>query len=342
MAWRFRAAPQERCTVARGQIESVWPVHGSVLVEHGVAYVAAGRYSYLDGGISLYGLDPLTGKVLCEGSVRGTHPESTEGASDTAAEKIDQNAVDSKTLGAPDRSDAFSMSAARSDVLASDGDSIFLRHLRFDRNWVEQETKSRHLFSTSRLLDGEENHRSHWVLGTGDFSRMPVAYSWIANAGGVRKDFRLAVPFGLMLTFDDQTVWGVRRGSPYRLFSAENRPFSSGDEPLADFRKTDNATGKASAWTWSVDLAMRPRAMVRAGDRLVLGGVPNVIDPNDPYAAYEGRKGGLVRIMSAGDGGTSGQYQLPSPPVWDGMAVAAGRLYLSTSDGSVLSMGKNQ
>ncbi len=64
LAWRFRAAPRERWIGAFGQIESAWPVHGSVLVEGGVAYLTAGRNTWFDGGIHLYALDPTTGRVL--------------------------------------------------------------------------------------------------------------------------------------------------------------------------------------------------------------------------------------------------------------------------------------
>jgi outer membrane protein assembly factor BamB len=50
LAWRFRAAPSPALTVAFGQPESVWPVHGSVLVLDGTVYAVAGRQSFLDGG----------------------------------------------------------------------------------------------------------------------------------------------------------------------------------------------------------------------------------------------------------------------------------------------------
>ncbi len=43
LVWRFRAAPVDRRLMAWEQLESVWPVHGSVLVREGVAYVIAGR-----------------------------------------------------------------------------------------------------------------------------------------------------------------------------------------------------------------------------------------------------------------------------------------------------------
>ncbi|UCF14274.1 MAG: PQQ-binding-like beta-propeller repeat protein, partial [Phycisphaerales bacterium] len=111
LIWRFRAAPQELNTVALGQVESVWPVHGSVLVLDGIAYAAAGRSSHIDGGIILYGLDPATGKVLYKEHIVSAHPvvTSADELPQRAIQKIDQNATDGKTFTAPDKSDAFSM-----------------------------------------------------------------------------------------------------------------------------------------------------------------------------------------------------------------------------------------
>ncbi|HUU42785.1 MAG TPA: PQQ-binding-like beta-propeller repeat protein, partial [Planctomycetota bacterium] len=61
LAWRMRPAPWERRMVAFGQVESVWPAAGSVLVHDGVAYATAGRSSESDGGIALVAFDPVTG-----------------------------------------------------------------------------------------------------------------------------------------------------------------------------------------------------------------------------------------------------------------------------------------
>jgi len=349
LAWRFRAAPEDLKTVALDQVESVWPVHGNVLVHKGVAYFAAGRCSWLDGGIVLYGLDPATGKVVHQSRLRSRHPRAGEGKDAAAAKyarKFAQNATDYKTFKAPDRSDAFSMAeGATTDVMVSDGRSVFLRHVRFDPTLVRQERMDLHLFSTSSLLDGHENHRSHWVLGTGDFSRMPVAYSWITyrprNFGS-----SLAVPYGLILTFDEKRVWGVRRAhlmkwgirqsEPYMLF-AEARPGPpAGEKHLPDFRKAAKAAGKnVPDFQWTAPLAMRPRAMIKAGELLFLGGTPTM-DPNDPFAAHEGRAGGLLWVMSAADGSKAAEYKLDSPPIWDGLSAAAGRLYVATLNGKVL------
>ncbi|MHC4201746.1 MAG: hypothetical protein ACYSU0_17300, partial [Planctomycetota bacterium] len=224
------------------------------------------------------------------------------------------------------------------DVLVSDGSSIYMRHVRFGPDLARKDKMGRHLLSTSRLLDDAEVHRSHWVLGTGDFSRTPVAYSWIVWRS-VGWGSRLAVPHGLMLAFDDRTVWGVKRtgGYGYKLFAGENRPFSADEPHLRDFRKASES--KSAKINWIVNIAMRPRACVRAGEALVLGGMPVGMDSKDPHAAYEGRKGGLVWVHSAADGKKLAEHELGSPPVWDGMALAGGRVYIATMGGRVVCLG---
>ncbi|MCY3023719.1 MAG: PQQ-binding-like beta-propeller repeat protein [Planctomycetota bacterium] len=64
LAWRFRAAPEERRMMAYGQLESPWPVAGSVLVDGGVAYVVAGRHPASDGGVHVSALQARTARVL--------------------------------------------------------------------------------------------------------------------------------------------------------------------------------------------------------------------------------------------------------------------------------------
>ncbi|MHC4432660.1 MAG: outer membrane protein assembly factor BamB family protein, partial [Planctomycetota bacterium] len=66
LVWRFRAAPTTARLLSYQQPESLWPVHGSVLVRSGVAYCLAGRSAFLDGGMRLLRLDCATGRVLSE------------------------------------------------------------------------------------------------------------------------------------------------------------------------------------------------------------------------------------------------------------------------------------
>ena len=345
LIWRFLATPQERFSVAMDQIESVWPVHGSVLVDNGVAYFSAGRSSYLDGGVTLYGLEPATGQVLYQKTLRSEHPFG-HGATPKQNAEIPkrtfvQNATDARTFLAPDRSDGFSMAGVTNDVMVSNGHSVFLRHLRFDREVNPQETKARHLFSTSQLVDETENHRIHWVLGTGDFSRVGVAYSWQVNLAKARERYRYKpnVPFGMLLTFDEKTVWGVRRPQGYKgyeLVAWHNTPFATDERPAPDIRQMTPDEDSETGEVWTKTLSMRPRSLVRAGKLLVLGGGPYTIAALDPWAAYEGRTEGLIRLLRAADGELLTQHELSSPVVWNGLAVAENRLYAATTDGHVV------
>jgi outer membrane protein assembly factor BamB len=66
LVWRFHAAPEDRQVVSYDRLESVWPVHGSLLLLDGLVYGAAGRSGFLDGGISLFALDPVSGELVHE------------------------------------------------------------------------------------------------------------------------------------------------------------------------------------------------------------------------------------------------------------------------------------
>ncbi|MHC4681278.1 MAG: outer membrane protein assembly factor BamB family protein, partial [Planctomycetota bacterium] len=134
--WRFRAAPVDRRTVVRDRLESVWPVHGSVLVVNGTVYFAAGHTSYLDGGIRLYGLNAGTGQV---------------------------------TYSATLSSDGASKDGALPDVLISDGKSITMRFRNFDLSlkgtgWPRKAM----IIANTGLLEDCWGHRWNWNLGGGD------------------------------------------------------------------------------------------------------------------------------------------------------------------------------
>jgi hypothetical protein len=92
--------------------------------------------------------------------------------------------------------------------------------------------------------------------------------------------------------------------------------------------------------------------MVLAGRTLFVAGPPDLIDEDQAFrqiddsevqqnlteqaAALDGKKGALLLAVSAADGKELAQYDIESPPVFDGMAAAAGRLYMATINGEVL------
>ena len=87
---------------------------------------------------------------------------------------------------------------------------------------------------------------------------------------------------------------------------------------------------------WSRFVPIRIRAMVLADKTLFVAGPPDVLDPADPLAAFEGRKGAVLQAVSADNGKKLAEYTLQSPPVFDGLIAAAGRLYLACRDGHLI------
>jgi hypothetical protein len=325
LAWRFRAAPANVKTVALQQVESLWPVHGSILVTDGTAYFTAGRSSYVDGGLFLYGLDPLTGSVKYRHRLNSPPATVIENTENIAREGFAQNAVDFKTRQSPDRSDAFSMAGNLSDILVADEDAIYLRHMKFDKQLRPAEDWTHHLFSTSRLLDDTESYRAHWFYGNGDFSRLPVAYEWLTRGsyGG------FSTPLGRLLVFDDKTLWGAG----WQKLALYTTDITDIDERLSkDFPK--NAE-KMTHRTLAQTLPIHPRAMLKAGDRLYLAGYPS----DSTIAHFSGepiKDKGILLTIDAESGEILSQMDLPASPTFDGMSAARGKLYMSLENGSAM------
>ena len=321
LAWRFRAAPEERRVVSYGQVESAWPVHGSVLVQEGGVLFAAGRSSFLDGGLRLYHVDAAKGRLLYEGRVYDLDPKT----------------------GRQPPAQGFEMNGALPDVLSSDGKSVYMRHLRFDTQWAEQPEDAAHLFSPTGLLDGSWWHRSYWIYG----AKFTAGWGGWWRVGNT-------VPSGRLLVFDAATVYGYGRnrypsgnagqwsGETYRLFAAAK---DAKPEPLPARKPAEKGAKKRRRpqpkrtipLRWTAGLPIQARALVLAGDVLFAAGPKG--DGTQSLAAYEGREGSLLLAVSTTDGKTTAQRPLAAPPVFDGMAAARGKLFLTTKDGKVLCFG---
>ena len=72
--------------------------------------------------------------------------------------------------------------------------------------------------------------------------------------------------------------------------------------------------------------------MLLAGDTLYVAG------PTDHANRRTTR--GFLWAVSSTDGSVTHRVKLPRPPALDGLAAAGGRLYLTTDDGRVFSLGQ--
>jgi outer membrane protein assembly factor BamB len=79
LVWRFFTAPRRDRMVAFGQLESRWPLHGSVLVDHDGVWTFAGRHTDTDAGLWWWQLDAITGTPIASGRLGGDSLSSEVG-----------------------------------------------------------------------------------------------------------------------------------------------------------------------------------------------------------------------------------------------------------------------
>jgi hypothetical protein len=179
------------------------------------------------------------------------------------------------------------------------------------------------------------------------------------------------VPAGRLLVLDDSCVYGFgrdqyihhgahvgidgatifhfrperddqRRFTQYQAFAISRQSPGAAQQPAkagAKRRRAPAAPSKKYRWTQKLPILVR--ALVLAQNTLFLAGPPDILATDDSATALEGKKGGLLYAFSAADGNKLAQYELDSPPVFDGMAAVKGHLYLATTDGKVLCFSGN-
>lgn len=112
------------------------------------------------------------------------------------------------------------------------------------------------------------------------------------------------------------------------------------DVRVKGYQLVAQTAGQRGKARWSVGIPITGRAMALARDALYVAGNPAYFPPDHDVkkyeAGYRGDLGGLLLSVSPADGKTLSEVKLDAPPVWDGLAVAGGQVYLSLSDGSVL------
>jgi len=333
LAWRFRAAPIDRRIVYYDQVESLYPVHGSVLVHKGKVYCAAGRTSYLDEGVYMYELDLLTGKKLKEKNFYSRDPKT--GKQHNLYEPY-------KSKFNPHRE----LPGILPDVVSMDGNYLFMRAVAFGLDLSIKEENPTHLFSSVGFLDDSWWERGYWIYGE---------HMW----GGAQA-LRLAkarFPCARIMAFDDEFVYGYK-----------DITFRSGDGLFASSKKPELKQFPQRSWLqatevvnrWEKDIPFFVSAILLTGDTLFAAGpveynvqkIGDYLDKvktdkyelsgelKDALASYQGGKGSQLWAMNKDTGRKLAEQRLDSKPVFDGMIAADGRIYIATVDGSVICWSK--
>jgi len=339
LAWRFQAAPEPWLISSFGQLESTWPVHGAVLAQNGDIFFTAGRSSYLAGGLRFFRMDPVSGAVKAAGVITHIDPKTDKQTGQEPWGKFDSEGV-------------------TSDILSGDGESVFVKHMRFDASGKQLEPNVPHLFAHTGFLGEEWFVRSFWQVGTWAGAGWG---SWAASAA--------KFPSGRILCFDKERVYGYGRVAPrsaatghkannyhlYALNRIQPKPEPK-PEAKAPVQKKGGKRGKkrrkpktpAKSYAWNKEIPLIVRAMTATPGKLVLAGVPDVgkksasimeyENPKEALAAYRGESGSSLWIVDTETGEKSAEVKLPAAPVFDGLSVADGAVLVSLRDGKLVSM----
>lgn len=332
LAWKFQAAAQDRYIVKDNQLESSWPVSGSVLIMDDIAYFVAGRSSFLQGGVTLYGLQVGTGEKTYERKI--VSPPVTQSRRGPTG-------------------------GALPSILCADGDTIAMRGMTLDRALqAVKPSKSDLLTAATGFLDSGWFHRTNWNLGSG-----PTA------------------PWGKLIVFDEAQAYGIQNPYTYQKFTPSNWPdshqghhhqrysnytedhfprgvrfFAQPRKVTQEFEYEDNIPGALKAFkrfsrpqmsstrhhTWTHNLPMQARALIKAGAHVYVagwGGPGDALNAGLPTRPTIPFDPAVLLVFRAQDGEPLTQYRLQARPAFDGMAAADQRLYLSLQDGTLLCLG---
>lgn len=355
LAWRYLVAAEEKQTVSYQQLESVWPVHGTVLIQNDVLYALAGRNMFFDGGMRLVRLNPATGEELSVNVMDENDPRTGKNLQTLISAKY--------------------MPIANADILSSDGDRVYMQEQNFSldgkririaptlpgRKGKADEPKEneagRHLFCQTGFLDSLWFHRSYWIYGN------DCGEGWGAYAGT-----RKISPTGRIMTFDESRIYAYRSSplgnmlqprTTYHLYAVDKNPSGPAQQEKRKGRKAKGEGKGVNIQGFKVHWQLESpplciSAMALAAKTLFVAGPPDVADETQMLgylpgaddetnrqllaqeAAWRGERGGWLWAVSTDDGTKLAEYRLDNIPVFDGMSVAEGKLFMSTTNGSIV------
>jgi hypothetical protein len=267
LAWRTQVAPWERRMVAFGQVESVWPVIGSVVIHENVLYATAGRTTESDGGLAVVALDPATGrqawaKAIAPGPSR---------VNDLLILRDDKLAMQNVTV---DPKTGASAASPKGPKLARDTGLDGL----IDASWTR--------------------------LGT-------------RRSGGALYGATVA----------EIIVW-----NDAKTFAYDSHSRTVTAIPTEVAKTTSRPSAKEQAWRLPMPADHQAEAMALCDGALVLAG--------RAWDAKQEKLTGFLWVVSPEDGKKIAELPLEAPPVYQGLAVAGQRVYVSLQNGATVCFGQ--
>jgi len=374
-AWKYLAAPEDRQIISCQRPESVWPVSGSVLVYNNVVYALAGRNMFFDGGMRLVRLDAATGTKISETVLNELDPETGKNLQTLIVGKSmpvanpDILSCDGKYvyMGAQ----RFNLEGKRVEIASlssksatppADAVHLFCSTGFLDDLWLH---RSYWTYGASFPEGWAEYNIAQKRAPSGRIMVLDESRAYAFRADGLGNTL-LPTPTYRLYASDKKVAAGGAQEIAGPL-GAKGKKGNTGDKaggkgPEGAGKRAagaDDAIAGGAKVHWQVQSPpLLVNAMVLSGKRLFVAGPPDVADEskmlgflpgaNDEINrqlkaqddAWRGKMGALLMVVAADDGRTLAEYKLDALPVWDGMSVAGGRLFISAKNGTVICWDK--
>ena len=354
--WRFLAAPLDERIVVDGQVESRWPMLGAVLIHEGSAWVSAGRHPELAHGITVYRLDPASGKIQWKYQNTG-HPESLAprkpgedwpdglragenmrqqhnlrqgmmavfGPPDLGWIGLSGLAIDPDAIGSRDKSPLLTMRHRE----------IYTTGLSANKKTGELEPDDRIRYRVAAWYRGDE------VQPHNVDARVVPRY-WPFRLAGFPSDHGHSMGKFLddggreLVEREELTATAIARGDGGWFVIDGERDKVRARGPQASY--WPDSTGEKmqlnSSPKWKTSLGdyreYQPEAVARCGDRLVtaVAGIAN-------RPRSQPVKGGLIHILDASTGERLAEFDVEGRPIRGALAAMPGLILVADEKGGV-------
>ncbi|MBP9222361.1 MAG: PQQ-binding-like beta-propeller repeat protein [Verrucomicrobiales bacterium] len=318
LVWEMRVAPSEERIVAFGQVESPWPVPGATLVRGETAYFVAGRQPLADGGVFVVAVDAMSGVKQWAQRI-DTIPHKEDPTFKNPYEGFYENS---------------GLEFDPIDILHEEGDGIAM---------------SRWLLTEEGKKVDVDKWNAFARLDTGGGAVWVPRGTWTYGARHQDR-FRGEAPDRPLVVFHDGQVYGQLDGSTdlfRRDFDAEGlekfngkwitgweaaQKGNKGEKPFRTYRIAEGAK-------WTVDpftAAGSKTEPVKPGEQLA--NHINALAMAAGGRLYASHDDGRLKILNTTDGSILAERTVPAVS-WDGLAIAEGRVFLTTRSGEVMCLG---
>jgi outer membrane protein assembly factor BamB len=340
LAWRRHISPSPERILVYGQLESRWPVIGTILVDGDRGYATAGHDAGMN--IMVWEFEPATGQTLSYRPTRQAYPNDMLVRGDdgiylnraaVAAETPTARPAGWKAALAASQPPTSTHLIALDTPIISSASTLSLGPR--GGLYLQQLVATRWTWDATRMIgftaEGYKKEKDGRQIRPG-FSPTTVAKDAVFCLDPAKLDG--AANEALRWQTPAEDVWAMALAGPHVILAGPRveRPKPSRRAAQPATAGPRSAPGDSSARQSQTGPLAPGQSADQAWDDAVLSNMIGAwrVRQQDPL-----KSPGFLHVLDAADGQRLASIDLPSAVVQDGIAVSGQRVYVTTADGSV-------